>query len=139
MAYAGNQKAAHVCGVEYRMDSHVEFSDLRGRKYIYSVHQFEDNWGALPGNYIFARRTADGWTPLFVGHTPNFQWKMGCHNDAWIYCRNRGASFVLAHVNHEGEAAREAEQRALILAYDPPGNFPIQTASTRLPDLGRAA
>ena len=82
------------------MDSHVEFSDLRGRKYIYSVHQFEDNWGALPGNYIFARRTADGWTPLFVGHTPNFQWKMGCHNDAWIYCRNRGASFVLAHVNH---------------------------------------
>jgi hypothetical protein len=46
---------------------------------------------------------------------------------------------VLAHVNHEGDQAREAEERALILAYDPPGNFPIQTESVRLPHLGQAA
>jgi hypothetical protein len=39
------------------MDSRVEFSDLRGRKYVYSVRKFEDFWADVPGNYIFAKRT----------------------------------------------------------------------------------
>jgi hypothetical protein len=121
------------------MDSHVEFTDLRGRKYVYSVHRYEDHWAAVPGNYIFARRTNDGWIPLYIGETPNLQRRMSGRNDAWTYCCNRGASFVLAHVNFEGDRARQDEERALILAFDPPGNFPIQPESVHLPNLGHAA
>ena len=34
---------------------------------------------------------------------------------------------------------REAEQRALMVAFDPPGNFPVPGSSPLLPDLSRAA
>jgi hypothetical protein len=122
------------------MDSRVEFTDLRGRKYVYSVRKFEDYWADVPGNYIFAKRTATGWMPLYIGEAASLQKRMGRHRDAWEYCRLRGASFVLAHVNLGDYKEREAEQRALMVAFDPPGNFPVTNAADgHLPDFSRAA
>jgi hypothetical protein len=121
------------------MDSRVEFSDLRGRKYVYGVRKFEDFWADVPGNYIFAKRTSSGWVPLYIGETASLQKRMARHHEAWDYCRNRGASFVLAHVNIGDHKEREAEQRALMVAFDPPGNFPVPGSSPWLPDLSRAA
>ncbi len=120
------------------MDSQVEFTDLRGRKFSYAVLRFEDNWGDLPGNYVFARRTAQGWVPLFIGETANFRKRMAGHHEAWDWCRSRGAAWVLAHVNRD-EAARRDEERALMVAYDPPGNFPVEPRVVALPELSRAA
>jgi len=121
------------------MDSRVEFSDLRGRKYVYSVRRFEDFWAEVPGNYIFAKRTSSGWVPLYIGETASLQKRMARYHEAWDYCCNRGASFVLAHVNLGDHKEREDEQRALMVAFDPPGNFPVPGSSPQLPDLGRAA
>ena len=121
------------------MDSRVEFSDLRGRKYVYSVRKFEDFRADVPGNYIFAKRTNSGWVPLYIGETASLQKRMARVHEAWDYCRNRSASFVLAHVNIGDHKEREAEQRALMVAFDPPGNFPVPGSSPRLPDLSRAA
>jgi hypothetical protein len=121
------------------MDSRVEFSDLRGRRYTYSVRKLEDFWADVPGNYIFAKWTPSGWIPLYIGEAASLQKRFACPHQAWEYCRNRGASFVLARVNLDGPKAREDEQRALMVAYDPPGNFPVPGADARLPDLSRAA
>ena len=76
------------------MDSRVEFSDLRGRKYMYSVRRFEDFWADVPGNYIFAKRTSSGWVPLYIGETASLPKRMARHREAWDYCSLRGASFA---------------------------------------------
>ena len=94
------------------MDSRIEFSDLRGRKYLYSVRRFEDFWADVPGNYIFAKRTSSGWVPLYIGETASLQKRMARHHEAWDYCCNRGASFVLAHVNLGDHTERDAELHA---------------------------
>jgi hypothetical protein len=46
---------------------------------------------------------------------------------------------VLAHVNLGDYKEREDEQRALMVAFDPPGNFPVPGSCPNLPDLSRAA
>lgn len=121
------------------MDSRVVFTDLRGRRFTYSVRRLEDYWAAVAGNYIFAKRTHDAWVPLYIGETDNLQRRMATRHEAWEWCRNRGAAYVLARPNLEGAKAREDEARALTVAYDPPGNFPVPGAEVRLPDLSRAA
>lgn len=121
------------------MDSRVVFTDLRGRRFIYSVRRLEDFWADVPGNYIFAKRTCDAWVPLFIGETASLQKRLARRHEAWEYCRNRGAAYVLARPNLEGHKAREDEERALLVAYDPPGNFPVPGAGTHLPDLSHAA
>jgi len=46
---------------------------------------------------------------------------------------------VLARFDFAGRAARQVEERALILSYNPPGNNPERGSYVRLPDFRKSA
>jgi hypothetical protein len=117
------------------MDMNVKLTDHSGRTYRYGIFLLESAWPESPGNFIFARRGIDGWTPLYVGQTDNFNRRITAGHEAWPWCRSRGAGFVLARVNADA-AARLVEEDALILAYDPPANRPevsLRLVTRRVP------
>ena len=118
----------------------LEWSDLGHAKYVYSVFGFDQEWCDFPGNYIFARRGRKGWEALYIGETDSLRMTINKRHAAWAYCRSRGATHVLVHFNFAGRAARQVEEQALILAYDPPGNNPEGSGSyVRLPDFRKSA
>ena len=120
------------------MTEKVVWTDFRGRKYVYDVFDFEDRWTDLPGNYIFAGRSNQGWVALFVGETSSFKKRFAARDSAMVRARNMGATHILAHVNMGGAKARGQEEQALIWAYDPPCNFPQQKGTVHLPDFAAA-
>jgi hypothetical protein len=118
----------------------LEWSDLGRAKYVYSVFGFDQECCDFPGNYIFARRGRKGWEALYIGETDSLRMTINTRHTAWAYCRSRGATHVLVHFNFAGRAARQVEEQALILAYDPPGNNPEGSGSyVRLPDFRKSA
>ena len=118
----------------------LTWTDLRGETYTYSVFGFDQEWVDFPGNYIFARRCRKGWEALYIGETDSLRMCVNKRHEAWAYCRSRGATHVLVHFNFAGRAARQVEEQALILAYDPPGNNPVSSGSyVRLPDFRKSA
>jgi hypothetical protein len=100
----------------------VTLTDFRGRKYVYSVFDISQEWVGFPGNYVFARRTHRGWEPLYIGEADNLRDSVNRRHEAWAFCRSRGATHVLVHFNFAGRKARQAEEQALVIAYEPPGN-----------------
>ncbi len=118
----------------------LTWTNLRGETYVYSVFGFDQEWVDFPGNYIFARRCRKGWEALYIGETDSLRMCVNKRHEAWAYCRSRGATHVLVHFNFAGRAARQVEEQALILAYDPPGNNPVSGGSyVRLPDFRKSA
>jgi hypothetical protein len=115
------------------------WTDFRGRKYVYSVFSIDQEWIDFPGNYIFARRTLRGWQALYIGETDSFKRCINKRHEAWRYCRSRGATHILAHFNFAGRKARQVEEQALILAYEPPGNCPEPQSYVVLPDFSKSA
>lgn len=117
----------------------LAWTDLRGAKYVYSVFGFDQEWVDFPANYIFARRGRKGWEALYIGETDSLRLCVDKRHEAWAYCRSRGATDVLVHFNFAGRAARQVEEQALILAYDPPGNNPEPSSYVVLPDFRKSA
>ncbi|HZF34804.1 MAG TPA: hypothetical protein VE914_13465 [Candidatus Angelobacter sp.] len=117
----------------------LTWADLRGEKYTYSVFGFDQEWVDFPANYIFARCGHYGWEALYIGETDSLKMCINKRHEAWTYCRNRGAIHVLVHFNFAGRAARQVEEQALILAYNPPGNNPERGSYVRLPDFRKSA
>jgi len=100
----------------------VAWSDYRGRKYVYSVFDLDQEWVDFPGNYILARRTPRGWDPLYIGQTDSLKYGLNKSHEAWAFCHSRGATHVLVHFNFADRKTRQAEENALVIAYEPPGN-----------------
>ena len=118
----------------------LTWTDLRGETYTYAVFGFDQEWVDFPANYIFARRGRKGWEALYVGETESLRQCVNKKHEAWAYCRSRGATHVLVHFNFAGRAARQLEEQALVLAYDPPGNNPESSVGyVRLPDFRKSA
>jgi hypothetical protein len=116
------------------------WTDHLGRKYVYSVFGFEQEWVDFPGNYIIARRSIRGFEPLYIGEAESLKRRLGRRHEAWSYCHSRGATHVLVHFNFAGPKARQEEEQGLILAYDPPGNNPESSGTyVRLPDFRKSA
>jgi hypothetical protein len=114
-------------------------TDYLGRKYAYSVFGFDQEWVDFPGNYVFARRTIRGWEPLYIGEAESLKRRLNRRHEAWVYCLSRGATHVLVHFNFAGRQARQEEEQALVLAYDPPGNNPRTEGYVVLPDFRHPA
>jgi hypothetical protein len=114
------------------------WTDHLGRKYVYSVFGFDQEWVDFPGNYIIARRSIRGWDALYIGEAESLKRRLGRRHEAWAYCHSRGATHVLVHFNFAGNKARQEEEQGLILAYDPPGNNPQPRTYVALPDFARA-
>lgn len=118
----------------------VAWTDYRGRRYIYNLFDLDQEWVNFPANYILARRTPCGWDALFIGETDSLKYGIGPSHPAWAFCRSRGATHILVHFNFSGRKARQAEEQALVIAYEPPGNRPQPTPGyVILPDLRASA
>jgi hypothetical protein len=78
------------------MQSNTVKCSLGNRESIdFLVCDFNANWAAVGGLYIFAYLAKDGWFPLYVGKTENFSNRLPNHErkDEAI---KRGATHVLA-------------------------------------------
>lgn len=95
------------------------FTGITGATYQYEICDVNLTWNAVPGNYCFAKMQGMlTVAPLYFGQTENLAKRMANHNKLTLAAAY-GATMVLAHVNYDGESAREAEERDLIRAYNP--------------------
>lgn len=98
----------------------VTLVGLSGRRYLYTLANVNLPWPAVPGNYAFVDRNGN---PKYIGETRDFSSRRpGPSHEQWPAAAKQGAQFVIARANPAGESARKAEERDLILAYNPPCN-----------------
>ena len=95
---------------------------LSGDEYKYWIYpigrQFEDQGG----NYIFAKTNAAGqWEPVYIGQTNELQRRFSEHGNEGACIERNKATHVHVHLK-EPEQARKAEEKDLILLYQPPCN-----------------
>ena len=109
------------------MTRYVTLTGLSGNKYQYEAYDVNSTWNPVPGNYVFAALIkptilTERWEPIYIGETGNFANRLPSH-EKWVEARLKGATHILAHVNREGIEARQAEERDLVRAYNPPLNI----------------
>ena len=75
---------------------------------------------AEAGNYMFVRLTDDGWIPVYIGIADDLRARIPSH-ERWNDAAGRGATHVMAHTQ-KNRAKREAEEKVLIMHWDPPLN-----------------
>jgi hypothetical protein len=99
----------------------VDWPGASGRTYPYWVYALPPNFNAAPGNYIFAKRNADGrWTPVYIGQTGDLSERFDFHHAMPCVIRN-GATHIHAH-RSGGEAERRGEEADLLANFNPPCN-----------------
>ena len=90
--------------------------------YHYSVYALDTNWNDTPGNYIFAKRNAQGaWVPLYMGETESLKNRLTplTSHEKWACARQNGATHIHAHTSSNSATARRAEESDLIASYRP--------------------
>ena len=112
-------------------DLQLEWSIWAARSTSTRSSGFDLRWCDSPGNYIFARRGRKGWEALYIGETDSLRMTINKRHAAWAYCRRPRRHPRARRISIcAGRAARQVEEQALILAYDPPGNNPRAAAPT---------
>lgn len=92
-----------------------------GKKYTYQIFTIDTTFKEEAGNYIFCKRNAnDNWTPQYIGQTKSLSDRLDDH-DKEACAKRHGATHIHAHLNSQ-EAARLAEEKDLILNFQPPCN-----------------
>ena len=93
-----------------------------GKEYTYWIYPIGFSFKEEPGNYVFAKKIDSGrWSPCYIGETENLDRRLGDHEKEACAKRN-GATHIHAHLTGGGEAVRRAEERDLIVKWDPPCN-----------------
>lgn len=101
-------------------------------KYLNEIAQniFDKKWNTCiilcsMQNYsfvIFAKKNqADHWQPCYIGQTGNLSDRLGNHEKE-AYAKKNRATHIHVHNNGNGESERKAEERDLILKWQPPCN-----------------
>lgn len=93
-----------------------------GKTYKYWIYPIGASFKDSPGNYIFAKKTADGdWTPVYIGETGNLKDRLSNHEK--MPCVERyGGTHVHVHVSSADKKTRTAEESDLVAKWDPPCN-----------------
>jgi hypothetical protein len=106
--------------------SSVSWPGQSGKEYPYQVYPIGASFQPMPGNYIYAKQSEDGsWIPLYVAQTRNLNQRLENFEKQNLAIQN-GATHIFVHISNEGQAARCAEERDLILCWKPPCNDPIR-------------
>ena len=59
----------------------IHWSGLSGRQYEYRIYPLGTNFKAVPGNYIFAKETAQGrHSPIYIGETADLSERFDNHH-----------------------------------------------------------
>jgi len=100
----------------------IKWSSKSGTQYEYYIYSIGTSFKEIPGNYIFAKKNDSGyWSPCYIGQTENLNERLGDHEKEACAKRN-GATHIHVHGNGNGEKARKAEEKDLILKWQPPCN-----------------
>ena len=99
----------------------VNWSGQSRKQYTYYVYRIGTTLKKAPGNYIFAKQTPTGWSPIYIGETSDLSERFDNHHK--MPCITKaGATHIHAHVNNSGVTARRAEESDLIKQWNPPCN-----------------
>jgi len=91
-------------------------------QYKYWIAEMGSSFKEEAGNYIFAKRNAQGqWVPVYIGQAENLHERLSNHNKEDCALKN-GATHIHTHTNAAGEAARLAEEKDLLLNFNTPCN-----------------
>lgn len=60
------------------------------------------SWNPVPGNYVFAKRTENGWLALYAGKTDNFKERFDSHEKLSLAIQ-RGATHIFVRVNQNAQ------------------------------------
>lgn len=100
----------------------IKWGSFSGKEYTYGIYPIGKTFKDIPGNYIFAKQTKPGyWFPCYIGQTENLNQRLGDHEKE-ACAKSKGATHVHVHVNQGGEKVRRAEERDLILKWQPACN-----------------
>jgi hypothetical protein len=97
----------------------INWPGKSGKNYLYYVYPIGTIFREDGGNYLFAKGNSQGyWEPVYIGQTNNLNRRLENHEKEGCATRN-GATHIHAHTNPYGEDARLAEERDLILRWQP--------------------
>ncbi len=99
----------------------INWVGASGKSYIHYSYPIDIDFGAKPGNYIFARWTGSTWVPLYIGQTEDLSNRFDNHHKIDL-AKRHGATHIHAHANENGERARLAEETDLVKKWNPACN-----------------
>jgi len=100
----------------------IKWRGQLGKDYTYWIYPIGTSFKKEPGNYIFAKETTPGrWTPCYIGQTKNLDQRLENHNKEECATKH-GATHIHAHLTAGGEAVRKAEEKDLLVRWNPPCN-----------------
>ena len=109
----------------------IAFTGFSGLRYSYYIPVVGPGQGWLqqPGNYAFIRVFNGIAHPVYFGECENFATRpMPPKHEYWAEAvRDYGATHLLSHLTPGLPAARRAEEKDLIAAYNPPLNTKHRT------------
>ena len=73
------------------------------------------------GNYMFVKKKADGWVPVYIGETGNLNTRLKNHPELPCVKRN-GGTHLMAHTTSGGKDKRTDEEADLVDHWSPPCN-----------------
>lgn len=94
---------------------------VSGWRYDYEVHPVGTPFRAVPGNYIFAKESAEGWVPIYIGESESLGDRCCNAHEKWDAAIRYGATHIHCHVNSD-KPSRLAEETDLIRAWTTPCN-----------------
>jgi hypothetical protein len=97
-----------------------------GTEYPYQIYPLDAQFQALPGNYIYAKRSEGGtWVPLYIAQTRSLNQRLEGHVSAED-ARAHGATHVHVHFSSAGQAARCSEEHDLVNQWRPECNDALE-------------
>lgn len=93
-----------------------------GAQYRYWIYLIEDDFSAVPGNYMFAKLMSNGkFSPIYAGETSNLSERFDSHHK--MDCiKNHGATHICVHQSAAEEETRRSEESDVIEKWHPPCN-----------------
>lgn len=101
----------------------IQWEGRSGTRYTYWIYprgtKFNDG---QPGNYIHSKETRPGfWAPVYIGQSKDLNVRLANHENRECV-DSHGATHIHVHLNTACEEARLAEEKDLILKWQPACN-----------------
>ena len=112
----------HTSGRFMASKGNHNWSGKSGVEYVYRIFKMPPRLKAMPGNYIFAKRTTiGGWIAVYIGETNDLREHFRDH-PAQFCIRGHKATHIHAHLSDEDAPDRRTEAEDLIAIWQPPCN-----------------
>lgn len=100
----------------------IEWDGITGKKYRYHIYPIAESHNAVPANYLFAKKNADGqYSPIYVGETGDISERFDSHHK--MPCiKQRGATHLCTHKSSEDATVRRLEEQDIKKKLHPPCN-----------------